>query len=109
MDWAAGAAGATDTQSEATGGKGAQQFLFDSTSCAARLVISILFSTLHAMLWAYQLKYHGYTVLCFLSNLSGVPGIRQQIRTPLESSSVEQSEFREEPMLCGVLLIYFHV
>ena len=46
-------------------------------------------------LCAYQLECHGYTALCFLSNLSGVPGIRQQIPIPLESSPVEQSEFRE--------------
>ena len=42
-----------------------------------------------------------YIALCFLSNLSGIPGIRQQIPTPLESSAVEESELREGPMLCG--------
>ena len=39
--------------------------------------------------------------LCFFSNLSGVHGIRQQIPTPLESSAVEESELRDEPMLPG--------
>ena len=59
-------------------------------------------------LCAYQLECHGYTTLCFLSNLSGVSGIQQQIPMPVESSSVEQSEFRE--VVCmAVLLIYFRV
>ena len=36
-----------------------------------------------------------------VQTLSGVPGIQQQIPMSLESSSVEQSEFREEPILRG--------
>ena len=103
MDWAAGTAGATDTQSEATGGKGAQQLLLDSTSCTTRLVIwsKYCFQLSIQSCAHISLSTHGYTALCFLSNLSGVPAIRQQTPTPLESSSVEQSEFREEPILCG--------
>ena len=41
-----------------------------------------------------------YIALCFLSNLSGIPGIRQQIPTPLESSAVEESELRETNVVC---------
>ena len=55
----------------------------------------ICFQLTMQWLCAYQLECHGYTTLCFLSNLSGVPGIRQQIPMPLESSAVKQSEFRE--------------